>query len=362
MKTSFRALLGVLLSAAGLQGQIVNVTSTGLGINTTSPTERAQVYGNLIVGGGSGAVLSHYSTFSTQQNPFVEIKGDPAASFGLPMLLFSAGGRSTQRDFGGTISWGSSDYSTSDKRGGMISVLYSGTNYDAGDLLFFTRATGDSGPSERMRVSAAGNLTVGTATALANLGRVMVKADGSNATMVLEQPTTGLYSALFFRNPNGLVGSIDTGGSGTAYSTSSDARLKTNVRPFTDSGRLIDALRPVTFDWKTGEKDAIGFIAQEENAADPVFARIGAVTVGDNDPEKITRQWQRSDQALVPILVAEIKALRSRVVALEAQAAHQDDAVAKLAQQFAALRIQMAERQPSSSASHLASASTSSTP
>jgi hypothetical protein len=61
----------------------------------------------------------------------------------------------------------------------------------------------------------------------------------------------------------------------------------------------------------------LGFIAQEENAADPVFAKIGAVTVGDDDPDKITRQWQRSDQALVPILVAELQALRARVAASE---------------------------------------------
>ncbi len=124
-------------------------------------------------------------------------------------------------------------------------------------------------------------------------------------------------NVVWFGRSSANVGSISVTTTATAYNTSSDARLKTNIRDFTDSGRLIDALRPRLFDWKTGEKDTIGFVAQEEHAADPVFARIGAVTVGDDDPDTIAKQWQRSDQALVPILVAEIKALRARVANVE---------------------------------------------
>jgi hypothetical protein len=74
------------------------------------------------------------------------------------------------------------------------------------------------------------------------------------------------------------------------------------------------------FDWKNSDengKNVVGFIAQEEHSADPIFAHIGAVSVGDEDPETITKQWQRSDSALIPILVAELKALRQRVAALE---------------------------------------------
>ncbi len=103
------------------------------------------------------------------------------------------------------------------------------------------------------------------------------------------------------------------------YNTTSDARLKKNIRHFTDSGPIIDGLRPRLFDWKSGASNAIGFIAQEENEVDPALARIGAVTVGDEDPEVITKQWQRSDAALIPILVAELKSLRARVAALESK-------------------------------------------
>lgn len=178
---------------------------------------------------------------------------------------------------------------------------------------------------------------------------------------------SGVQFAVWRNGSGTIIGSISrvTTTNAVAYNTTSDGRLKTNVRDFTaaDAGRIIDGLKPRWFDWKASDltetveetfvtgktdedgkpitekrqkqkkvKDAariakhiednksiIGFIAQEEVAVDPVLARIGAVTVGDSDPANITKQWQRSDTALIPILVAELKALRARVAKLEAQ-------------------------------------------
>ena len=42
-----------------------------------------------------------------------------------------------------------------------------------------------------------------------------------------------------------------------------------------------------------------------------------AVTAGDNNPDTIEKQWAVDASKLVPVLVAEIKALRARVAALE---------------------------------------------
>ena len=133
---------------------------------------------------------------------------------------------------------------------------------------------------------------------------------------------SGAGFAGFAKASGTVIGSITrvTTTDAVVYNTTSDGRLKENLRDFTDSGRLIDSLKPRVFDWKNSDengKNVIGFIAQEEHAADPIFAHIGAVSVGDEDPETITKQWQRSDSALIPILVAELKALRQRVAALE---------------------------------------------
>jgi hypothetical protein len=139
--------------------------------------------------------------------------------------------------------------------------------------------------------------------------------------------TVDASNAVFinFRKSNGTsIGSIRrvTTTDAVVYNTSSDGRLKENLRDFTDSGRLIDSLKPRVFDWKNSDengKNVVGFIAQEEHAADPMFAHIGAVSVGDEDPETITKQWQRSDSALIPILVAELQSVRQRLAALESK-------------------------------------------
>lgn len=162
----------------------------------------------------------------------------------------------------------------------------------------------------------------------------------------------------FFGNSSsgGIVGSITTTSATTSYNTTSDRRLKTHIRDLPGSGAIVDALRPRLFDWKNGGKDNYGFVAQELYAVFPQ-----AVTKGDDDPEKVTRQWSMDAAKLVPVLTAEIKDLRARVAALEAATAKQTDAMAHLAQQFAALRTQLAENQPRPTAAHLASASNSAT-
>jgi len=143
---------------------------------------------------------------------------------------------------------------------------------------------------------------------------------------------SGAKLAAFRKGDGTEIGSISRVGTtdAVAYNTSSDARLKKNVRDYTgtDSGPIIDALRPRWFDWKEGtdndSKNIIGFIAQEEFLAAPELARIGAVTPGDDKPDfdpKTGRGWMRSDTALVPILVAELKSLRVRLATAESKLA-----------------------------------------
>jgi hypothetical protein len=175
-------------------------------------------------------------------------------------------------------------------------------------------------------LSSTGAIYAGTADSDSQ-GRFGAKFAGSatlNGLSLIETATfSGAGYAVFKKSDGTTIGSISrvTTTDAVVYNTTSDGRLKENLRDFTDSGRLIDSLKPRVFDWKNSDengKNVVGFIAQEENAADPIFAHIGAVSVGDEDAETITKQWQRSDSALIPILVAELKALRQRVAALEA--------------------------------------------
>jgi len=182
----------------------------------------------------------------------------------------------------------------------------------------------NGGSAMQMRLSSSGLAVTGALSATVG---ITSSFDNSAAQGINIRETTNASNAFFTvfrRADNTEIGSITRVGTTNAvvYNTTSDGRLKENLRDFTDSGRLIDSLKPRVFDWRNCDengKNAIGFIAQEEHAADPIFARIGAVSVGDEDPDTITKQWQRSDSALIPILVAELKSVRARLAALESK-------------------------------------------
>lgn len=129
----------------------------------------------------------------------------------------------------------------------------------------------------------------------------------SNAT------ATGVFAN--FCNSGGTVqGSISqTNSTTTAFNTSSDRRLKEHFRKLTDSGKIIDGIQPVIFDWKWGGKDFHGVVAQD-------LARVYPEAVHKGDTGKdVTEPWQVDYSKLVPVLVAQIKELRQRVSELEAQ-------------------------------------------
>lgn len=134
-----------------------------------------------------------------------------------------------------------------------------------------------------------------------------------NGQLFRNLATSGTANAMLFFQNNVQVGSITTTNTATAYITSSDRRLKTNIRDYTASGKVVDAMRPRQFDWQTGERDSIGFVAQELYEVAPQ-----AVRAGDADPATITQQWGVDFSKLVPVLVAEVKCLRARVAQLEA--------------------------------------------
>jgi hypothetical protein len=229
-----------------------------------------------------------------------------------------------------------------------------------------------AGGSKRGEFSSTGVAVTGLLTATNGITSTF---DNGAAQGINIRETTDASNAnfvVFRRADTTAIGSITrvTTTNAVAFNTTSDARLKTNIRDFTaaDAARIIDGLRPRWFDWKSGDltesveetvdtgkkdkegksitekrqknqkvKDAartaqhiadnksiIGFIAQEEAAVDPALVRAGAVTVGDDDPTTISRQWARSDAALVPVLVAELKSLRARVAELEKENASLD--------------------------------------
>ena len=191
-----------------------------------------------------------------------------------------------------------------------------------GYLQFFTKPT-DGVPGnavvERARIDSSGNLLVGT-TSNTEGSRLFVSypyaSSGGTAVIGTETDNAGNIRAIAFRNPNGLVGTINTNGSNTNYNTSSDYRLKDITGPLTNSGTFIDALKPKIGTWKIDGSKFVGFLAHEFAEVSPSSVS-GEKDAVDSDGKPVYQGMQASSAEVIANLVAELKSLRQRVAALE---------------------------------------------
>jgi len=89
------------------------------------------------------------------------------------------------------------------------------------------------------------------------------------------------------------------------YDTPSDIRLKENLRPLETAGSILD-LPVYKFDYKIGEKDQIGCIAQDLQKICPELVRVG-----ENDYLEI------QENKLVYLLLKEVKKLKTELEELK---------------------------------------------
>ena len=103
-----------------------------------------------------------------------------------------------------------------------------------------------------------------------------------------------------------LIGSIGVSTTATTYNTSSDERLKEDLKTF-DAGRVIDDTEVYDFAWRSTGERSYGVLAQQAVDVYPA-----AVTY-----EEKQDWWGIDYSKYVPVLLQELKALRARVAALE---------------------------------------------
>ncbi|MBB3858869.1 hypothetical protein GGQ88_000109 [Novosphingobium hassiacum] len=303
----------------------------------------------------------------------VEVPGSALARvdalYGVPALGAVGGGVSANTDgaayFGGCAFYAGNFRNTISGQGGWaarnsggVFTVFTGNNPGpAGSII---------GMSERMRIDGSGVFHFCTASASG-----LYNGSSNNPGVVIEPSGTLLIQRNSGTNcwmskaagysdggyvafaVNGVgVGGISTNGSSTSYSTSSDYRLKDDLKPLTGALDRILSLPVYDFRWKTTGERAHGFMAHEygevirggatgkkdgmreeivivEPAVEPVFDEAGGlVTPG---VEAVTRtelvpDYQGIDQSKVtPDLVGAvqemagiIEELRARVAALEA--------------------------------------------
>ena len=198
--------------------------------------------------------------------------------------------------------------------------------------------------TERMRIHSSGEVSIATTsinlqgggasdfylTVLANTGSnhngIMVSGLANNFGGFTTRPSAAhLYFAGFFLNNAGSgVGNIEVGLSGTSFHTSSDYRLKENVTNISDGITRLKQLLPRRFNWIIDETNTLqdGFLAHEVSSIVPeaISGEKDAVATEDGGTyAKGDPIYQQIDHSkLVPLLVAAVKELITKVEALEA--------------------------------------------
>jgi hypothetical protein len=147
---------------------------------------------------------------------------------------------------------------------------------------------------------------------------------GPQMTLWYDTPSTGVGNLKIFCSNTGVGdtfqfttgGDFHAKGNITAYSTTttSDARLKENVRDLEGSLDKTLKLRGVKFDWidESKSKDNLGFIAQEVEEVIPEI--VEDITNIDGEEHKVVNY-----QAVVPVLVEAIKEQQNLINKLEAR-------------------------------------------
>ena len=349
---------------------IAHVTSTGLGVGTTSPNTKLHIVG---LNQTNGTVQFEADSAKGTNDSFVHY-GTNGDWF---IRSSSASGDVIIQDTGGDVGIGTSSpdsklniettkttalsseahfttlglciddntaYNTSLAGGGIafrhiknssgdmnVYGAIDGVRTDAangrvgGHLRFFTNNDGDGIPKERMRIDSSGTVLISDTQRALTCRAQITYNGGSEQGLILENlDNSASGAAIRFVDTDG-----DFSGGGIYYhdsnsinyQTTSDYRLKENIVTDWDATTSLKKLKPSKFNFKkTPSKTVQGFIAHEVSDIVPE-AIIGVKDgtekyIDDKDGKEKTREaYQSIDQSkLVPLLT---KALQEAIVKIE---------------------------------------------
>ena len=218
----------------------------------------------------------------------------------------------------------------------------------AGDLQIYTGATiSVSAGTERLRLTAAGNVGIGTtspASMLTVAGDVQIAPATGGAYLVIKGVQAGQNAHLYFYTSNAIKwvqysndsnsrlyfldadsnDGVYIAQNATTWTANSDSRLKDVKETIANALDKVNQLTGVKFTWKRDAdkpdaKTRVGLIAQDVQAAFPE-------AVDDDTPDLVTDEVTGKVSGglgvryteLIPLLVNAIKELAQRVEALEA--------------------------------------------
>jgi hypothetical protein len=178
-------------------------------------------------------------------------------------------------------------------------------NAGASALVFGTSDT------ERMRIDSGGRLYLNTQTGVAGTPARFELSYVGAATYGINLKTTSAdgIPLSFVNSAGSQVGYVFTNSSSTSYVTSSDYRLKEDLKEINGLEK-VSAIKVYDFKWKESDDRTDGVLAHELAEVLPYAVN------GEKDGE----QMQGVDYSkIVPVLVKAIQELTAKVEALEAK-------------------------------------------
>ncbi len=185
--------------------------------------------------------------------------------------------------------------------------------------------------AERMRIDSSGDLLVGKTyggalnTAGIELTPNNLYATSDNSVPIYVNRKTSNGDVVQLRKDNTVVGSISVTGSATSYNTSSDERLKENVKEIKNATKRLLKLKPYRFNFKADPDTVVdGFLAHEAQQV------VRESVTGEKDGMR-TEEYIKTP-ALGDIYIPEIKQGIKTVVAPIQATPHYYDADGNLLQ------------------------------
>ena len=280
----------------------LNPLGTYVGVGTTAPLSRFSLVSD---GGGNGAADDmEISSFGASVSPGILFK-TAAGTAASPANLVNGsalGSLIFQGRYNGTNGFLCS-----------IGSSYVGNGTTALSNMVFTASA-----VERMRIDENGYVGIGTATPNS---RLTVVGNGANnfALNVVNPTGGGIISnvqsgqyAIDILNNGTEVGRVTANASSTTYGTTSDVRLKENIKATHYSLADLMKIQVKDYTYKTDPKKEAqtGFLAQQLYTVFP-----NAVSVGGEDAAK--KPWNVDYGKVTPLLVKAVQELNAKVEALE---------------------------------------------
>jgi hypothetical protein len=316
---------------------VVILDSGNVGIGTNSPQKNVHIKGS-----SSAYSTLRIETGSDSHGAEIEFADSTDADYGGILqfgsdaneggrMRFRAGGIETMNLRGGNVGVGTSSPSTlihavsssasptsfrieNSEGYAQITTDSNVVTFDAEQHLFNNRAR----TSEYARIDSSGNFLVGTTNTDPTFNRVDGVVISTNDAVLCRSgaswdigrnSTSGTHITFYTDNGSARVtaGNIASSGSTTSFNTTSDYRLKEDLKDF-NALEIASKIKMYDFKWKADDSRSYGVMAHELQEVVP------QAVSGDKDAEDM----QQVDYSkLVPILLKSIQELEARVEELE---------------------------------------------